>query len=51
MGKLNNMGMLDERKDFIVCNSQMKDKKIKCFSCNDDYNKYITCYIYLKEIM
>ncbi len=30
MGKLNNMGMLDERKDFIVCNSQMKDKKIKC---------------------
>ena len=28
-----------------------KDKKIKCFSCNDDYNKYITCYIYLKEIM
>ncbi|MBP6407676.1 MAG: nitrogenase iron-molybdenum cofactor biosynthesis protein NifE [Fusobacteriaceae bacterium] len=30
MGKLNNTGMLDERKDFIVCNSQMKDKKIKC---------------------
>mgnify|MGYP003445240526 FL=1 len=30
MGKLNNRGMLDERKDFIVCNSQMKDKKIKC---------------------
>lgn len=30
MGKLNNAVMLDERKDFIVCNSQMKDKKIKC---------------------
>lgn len=30
MEKLNNTGMLDERKDFIVCNSQMKDKKIKC---------------------
>ncbi len=30
MEKLNNEVMLDERKDFIVCNSQMKDKKIKC---------------------
>lgn len=30
MEKLNNLTMLDERKDFIVCNSQMKDKKIKC---------------------
>lgn len=32
MEKLNSSVMLDERKDFIVCNSQMKNKKIKCES-------------------